>query len=90
MILFDLEELLRAVDIQVSHTSTSRGLQVGAQLGGVPEDNPLRLLLVSLQLHQLLQLLLVGDVERNFLLSQTLKNLSRPVGPDIWRSESGK
>ena len=90
MILFDLEELLRAVDIQVSHTGTSRGLQVRAQLGGVPEDNLHRLLLVSLQLHQLLQLLLVGYVEWNFLLSQTLENLFGPVGPDIWRSESGK
>ena len=42
------DQLLQAVNIQVTNPGTAGGLDVGAELGGVPED---QLVVGGIQLH---------------------------------------
>ena len=79
MISFDLCQLLQAVNIEVLHASTDGGLDVGAQLGGVVEDE----VLGGVELHQLRQLLFVGEVESHLVLAETVDHLSSTSGSDI-------
>ena len=79
MITFDLRQLLHAVNIEVLHPSTDRGLDVGAQLGGVLEDE----LVGGVEPHQLGQLLLVGEVECNPLLAETVHHLPGTASSNI-------
>ena len=79
MISFDLRQLLHAVHIEVLHASTDCGLDVGAQLGGVVEDE----VLGDVELHQLGQLLLRGEVELYVLLAETFHQLPSTGSSDI-------